>query len=153
MSTTEIKSDIVSLSKTLKGKITIGDNGVATVEPGTYVALLPEGISEDNVKQLQSFHSELAAAATLATGELAVPYMKKNKTVTQVELSIPMVGKDALDVTIKREKTVINPTNKEQSSTVYGAATAGFTVYSTRPRGEMAKVKSHLAELAMKALG
>jgi hypothetical protein len=152
MSATEIKSDIVSLSKTLKGKITIGENGVAVVEPGTYVALLPEGISEDSVKQLQSFHSELAAAATLATGELAVPYMRKNKGVASVELSIPMVGKDALDVSIKREKTVINPSTKEHS-TVYGAATAGFTVYSTRPRGEMAKVKSHLAELAMKALG
>lgn len=152
MSTTEIKTDVLELSKTLKGRIKIGENGVASIEPGTYVSLLPEGVTEDNVKKLQSFHSELAAAATLATGELAVPYMKKNKDVASVDLSIPMIGKDSLDVNIKREKTVTNPTTKEQS-TVYGAATAGFSVYSTRPRGEMAKVKSHLAELAMKALG
>jgi hypothetical protein len=152
MSATEIKSDILELSKTLKGKIKIGENGVATVEEGTYVSLLPEGVTEDNARKLQSFHSELAAAATLATGELAVPYMKKHKDVVSVDLTIPMIGKDSLDVNIKREKTVTNPQSKEQS-TVYGAATAGFTVYSTRPRGEMAKVKSHLAELAMKALG
>lgn len=152
MSNTEIKSDVVELSKTLKGKIKIGDNGVATIEAGTYTSLLPEGVSEDTVKKLQGFHSELAAAATLATGELAVPYLKKNKDVGSVDLSIPMVGKDTLDVSIKREKVVTNPTSKAQT-TVYGAATAGFSVYSTRPRGEMLKVKSHLAELAMKALG
>lgn len=152
MSANEIKSDILELSKTLKGKIKIGENGVATVEEGTYIALLPEGVTEDNARKLQSFHSELAAAATLATGELAVPYMKKHKDVASVDLTIPMIGKDSLDVNIKREKVVTNPQTKSQS-TIYGAATTGFTVYSTRPRGEMAKVKSHLAELAMKALG
>jgi hypothetical protein len=152
MSANEIKSDILELSKTLKGKIKIGENGVATVEEGTYVSLLPEGVTEDSARKLQNLHSELAAAATLATGELAIPYLKKNKDVASVNLSIPMIGKDSLDVNIKREKVVTNPQSKEQS-TVYGAVTAGFSVYSTRPRGEMLKVKSHLAELAMKALG
>lgn len=152
MSTSEIKADVTDLAKVLKGKIKIGDNGHATIEDGTYVSLLPEGIDEAAVKKLQGFHSTLAAATTLATGELAVPYLKKNKDVNVVELSLPMVGKDTLDVTIKREKAGINPSTKEATLT-YGAASTGFSVYSTRSRGEMAKVKSHLAELALKSLG
>lgn len=148
----EVKEDVRALAKTLKGKISIGENGVASIDKDTYVTLLPETVSEPAVRALQGFHSELAAAATLATGELAIPYLKKNKDVGSVNLSIPMIGKDTLDVSIKREKVVTNPASGEKTTT-YGAATTGFSVYSTRPRGEMAKVKSHLAELAMKSLG
>lgn len=148
----EIKQDTKDLAKTLKGKITIGDNGVATVKEGTYVELLPEGITEDTVKKLQAHNSHLVAAAALATGELAIDYLKKHKSVAAVELSMPTTGKDTLDITVKRDKQVTNPQTKE-ASTVYGAVTAGFSIYSTRPRGELAKVKDHLADLALKALG
>jgi hypothetical protein len=148
----EIKKDVTDLAKVLKGKITIGDNGVATVKEGTYIELLPEGVTEDTVKALQAHNSTLVAAAALATGELGIDYMKKHKDVAAVELTIPTVGKDSLDITVKREKHGINPSNKEPIVS-YGNVSAGFSIYSTRPRGELGKVKEHLAGLALKALG
>lgn len=149
----EISQDVLNLSAELKGKITIGDKGVATIDKAYYKELLAqEGVELASAEKLQALHSRLAPAAVHATGEVAVPYMKKHKDIEKVELSIPMLGKDSLDVTIKREKEVRNPQSGEVS-TVYGVASAGFSVYSTRPRGEMAKVKEHLAGLALKALG
>lgn len=149
----EISQDVQNLATELKGKITIGDKGVATIDKAAYKELLAaEGIEVASAEKLQHLHSRLAPAAVMATGELSVPYLKKHKDIEKVELSMPMLGKDSLDVTIKRSKEVRSPQSGEVS-TVYGAASAGFSVYSTRPRGEMAKVKDHLAGLAMKALG
>ncbi len=152
MSTTDIKEDTKELAKQLKGLIKIGENGVATIKEGTYVDMLPEGITEDDVKKLQTYNSNLVAAGALAIGEMGIDYMKKHKDVAQVELSIPMVGKDTMGLSIKRTKNSINPQTKEPITT-YGAINASINTYSTKPRGELSRVKDHLAELAMKSLG
>lgn len=151
----EIKQDTLDLAKTLKGAITIGENGVATIKEGTYVENLPEGLTEDHVKQLQGYHSALGAAGTLALGELGVPYLKKHKEVDRIELTVPAVGKDTLDFTFDRQKVVTVPKKDgpNEEKTVYGASTFRHSEYSTRPRGELSKVKDHLYELAAKQLG
>lgn len=102
-----IKQDILDLSASLTKVMTIDSKtGSVTVEPETYVKLLPEGLSKEQVIQVQDYNSRLAAAAAHAVGMLAIPVMKKNKDLDRASMSMGTVGKDTLSVNFDRSRQV-----------------------------------------------
>ena len=156
MTVTAIKQEIIDLSNLLKKEITLDvKTGVAVITPDTYERLLPTGITKEHVESIQQYNTDMAAAAVLTIGELSNPAMKKHKDLDRVHLSMPMVGKDMMNVSYDRSRQV--PSRGEDGvagiKTMFGAASVSIDMYATGPRGELKKIKTMLKEQAFEAFG
>lgn len=143
------KPEVREVADVLKSATTYDTNtGVGTITPDTYVKLLQErtSLTEANVKDLQKFNTTFVAAAHLANGEAGLPVLQKNKGIDTVELRIPMVGRDAFEVTLHRSKEVSagNRDNPAERKTNYGVSRGGFEIHAEGNRGELSKVKQFL---------
>lgn len=144
------KPEIRAMADVLKSAATMDKTtGVGSVTPETYASLLNQNTSltEKQIVEQQKFHTTFVAAAHLATGELSIEAMKGNKEITQTEMRIPMVGRDAFEVTFSRQKEVSagNRDNPQERKTVYGVTRGGFELHAEGNRGELSKVKTFLA--------
>ncbi len=148
----EIKQDVLDLAAKLKAGITVAKDGSATATEGLYESVLPEGVTMDQLKAIQTHNNTFIAAAAHAFGNESIGVMKKNAEVTQVTLSIPTVGKDSLDLSFQRERTIPNA-NGEGNSVKYGSLQAKYSMYGTGSRGQLLKVKQELSEAASAAFG
>lgn len=151
MSTPEVKDTTQALAKKMKPLIKINDKGTATIEKDYYATHLPDGVTVEAVKALQDYNTEIVAAGALALGELAVETMKKDKELKVVELQIPTIGKDHFDFRVDRSYPSRNPSTGE-STEKFGRVSVSHTTYATEKKGQFNAVRSHLADLAMKAL-
>ncbi len=148
----DIKPEVLELSKKLKAGITITKDGSASVADGIYEQNLPEGVSMDTLKEIQKHNNTFIAAAAHAFGTEAIGTMKKNAEVSAVSLSIPTVGKDSLDLSIQRERPIPNA-NGEGTTVKYGSLQAKYNMYGAGSRGQLLKVKQELSEAASAAFG
>jgi hypothetical protein len=149
----EIKDTITGLAKQLKVAIKIDPKtGTATIEEGAFVKHLPEGLTEDHVKKLGQYTTDVVAAGALAFGELAIDVMKKHKDLPRCELEVPITGKDTIGFTFDRSYETNAAPGSPEKVTKYGRVRAEVNHYAAGNVGEFKKVKNHLAELAMKAM-
>lgn len=153
---TVIKQDILDLEKLLAKEMTIGKDGVITVAEGTYIKLLPASVTEEQALELQAYNTRLAAAATLAVGNMAIPAIKKDKALDRVTMNMTTLGKDYLAVTFDRSRQVPsrdadNVPNGTKDK--FGMTTVEYGMYGAKSRGELLKVKTMLSEMATAAFG
>lgn len=166
MSTTEtkelraIKTDIVEIADSIKKDLTIeapaGGNTVAegTVAEGKYLELLTANTSltKENLEELQEFNTKVVAGLAYAVGTASNDLMKKNKTLGEVNVVMPTVGKDKMEANYVRTKEVSNGIKDEEGKIgrkqAYGKVQVGFTNYATGSRGQYAVVKEHLEAAA-----
>jgi hypothetical protein len=154
-----LKEDVTSLADKLKKLIKIDHKtGSADVEEGAYVKHLPEGLTADTIKHVQSYNSLFSAAGALAVGECSIAAGKKNKEIDRITVDIPTVGKDKFTFVFDREKQVPNRvadgqggTKMDGSKTVYGNISVSLDIYGTRNRGELKKIKELLGAEATAA--
>jgi hypothetical protein len=148
----ETKKTIDTLAETLKPQIEIKD-GAATIAADAYVKSLPEGVTMEVVKSIQDHNANFFPAATKAFGEKAIDAMKENSSLSQLDLSVPMVGDDTLDVTFKQSYEHMDMKTKEMT-TSYGGVSASLTVQAARHnRGPMKNIKDDLKSAALAAFG
>ena len=148
----DIKQEVLDLAKLLKAGITIAKDGSASVEEGLYEKHLPEGVTMEQLKEVQKHNNNFIAAAAHAFGDESITIMKKNAEVSAVSLSIPTVGKDSLDLSFQRERSIPNA-NGEGTNVKYGSLQAKYNMYGTGSRGQLLKVKQELSERATAAFG
>jgi len=155
----DISIEVIDLSKKLSQKITTGldENnptlGVAVIDEKAYIETLPEGISEEQVKSLQKHNSNFVAAAVHALGEgHAIEFFKKNKDAQSIEMTVPLVGKDSLSMTIAREKTYPGINGNADVTKYIQATTLKLDTYASKNSGQLKKVRDTLAQLGQKAL-
>lgn len=149
----EIKQEVLDLATLLKKGIKIEKDGNTVVEEGLYEKNLPGTISMDTLKEVQKFNNTFIAAAAHAFGDEAIAAMKKNAELSQISVQIPTVGKDNLNLSFQRERTIPS-TNGEGASTVkYGSLQAKYDMYGTGSRGQLLKVKQDLSDRATAAFG
>lgn len=144
-----IKPEVEDMAQLIEKGSTY-EKGVGTVTPEVYEKILEEGgVEKSMVEKLQKLNTTLVAAATLAHGRASLDLMKKDKTLLQTELSMPMVGKDTLDITFNRTKEV-GDGNRENpgKKLIYGQTRPVFSIHASGNRGELAKVKDELAASA-----
>lgn len=126
--------------------------GVGTVSKETYEQTLPEGITIDTVKTLQEHNGYFIAAASKALGEAAIPVLKKNAELEKVTLSIPVGHKDQINIDFQRSRQVPDR-ESNGTKTKHGVLMASYDMYGSKSVGDLKKVKTELAEAALKALG
>lgn len=148
----DIKPEVLELAAKLKAGISIAKDGNATVTEGLYEQTLPEGITIEQLKDIQKHNNVFIAAAGYAFGESAIDTMKKNAEVSAVSVSIPTVGKDTLDLTFQRERQIPNA-GGEGTSVKFGSLQAKYNMYGAGSRGQLLKVKQELSEKASAVFG
>jgi hypothetical protein len=152
-----IKQEITELSEQIAAVMTMDKKtGVCTVPDGIYVKLLPAGITEEIVKDVQTYNSNFATAAALTVGEAAIPVMKKDKELLNASLEIKTVGKDTIGVSFDRSRQVPSRDENNQpngTKTKFGSTSVEIVSYGAKTRGQLKLVKEMLAEKAFASFG
>lgn len=127
----DIKPATRTLADSMKAAMTMGENGIAVTAPDWYETNLPEGLTIDLRKQFQNHDSAVMAAQAVALGEIGLPVMKENSTLTQISTSLA-VGGDTIATDIVREY-------QHGKNTINGHVISSFTNNAAGAnRGELA---------------
>lgn len=149
---TKIPANVLEMSKIISGLITEKD-GQLVIDPTAYAQTLPDDITIDDVKKVESHRAVFFPATTYAFGNASAKHLKSNKKVDEVNLIVPMNGHDTLSLEYLRSKEVRNPKTGEKS-TKFGSVKAEFSMYAIRgDRGVMSEVRAELAAEATKLFG
>lgn len=148
----KINENVTKLAEVIKGGLKIGAEGVAEVSPELFEKTL-EGteLTVDQFKNTMAHRDNLIAATGLALGELGVEHFKNHKDATQVSVEIPVL-KDSVAAVFQREKEVQTAPGSGETKTNYGFLRTSYTAVGAANKGELKKVKTHLAEMAAAAL-
>lgn len=159
----KIAQEVLDLSAKLQSqiKLNVDKAGIATPEvPATIFAdHLPEDLDKAQAERVATVVlPQFAAAATHAVGTLANEAMKKNKSLTHVEVVIPLFGKDTFTVASDREKTYPQIGTKGEAAgepiKKFGVVTTGLkTNLDNTKVGTMKAIKQLLGEEALAAFG
>lgn len=118
-----------------------------------YKSVLPEDLPIETVERVSQFNTAFIAAGASAFGEMSVAAMKKNKSLEETELVVPMVGKDNVSYSVVRRRENINPQDPKGDPIVkYGVVTTKYEVHGGVNAGELKKARTSVMELAAEAL-
>lgn len=154
---TKISQEVLDMSAVIEKGLTIS-KGEVSVADNLYISTLPDGLTEEQVKAVQSHNSVFFPAASLALGNVGIPVLKKDQKVERLTAGFNMIGKDEFSVSLDRMKTSHNPqstTEKPLPDVVnYGVLSASYTTHGARATvGQMGHVRAHLKAAALKAYG
>ncbi len=155
MSQTENKiSPVVQdMAKKIKANLEFdAKSGVCTEKTESFEACLPEDLSIDTVRRVVDHNANFVAAGALAFGELAVAAMSKNKSLTEASAELKMVSRDSVSFVMEREHTYQNRLGSGDSVTKHGVITSNYHVKGGKNSGQLKAVRSHMNEIAAKAL-
>lgn len=147
-----ISADTQAIADKSKVLIKIGKNGLPEVDP-EFLTKVVGADKADVLAEASKIYSSLVPGVGLAFGELATAAAKKNPDLKKIELEIPLTGKDTLSGSWTRSYETSAAPGSSEKVTKYGRLSIGVEHYNSGNVGDLKKVKSHLAELAMKALG
>lgn len=148
----EIKQEVLDLAAKLKAGISVAKDGSVTVEPDLFKNNLPEGVDAAVLEAAQKHTSTFIAAAAHVLGEQSIAIMKKNAEVQQTSVSIPTIGKDTIDLSFQRQRSVPAP-DGNGTNVKYGSLSAKVNIYGAGSRGQLLKVKQELSDKATAAFG
>lgn len=149
----DIKAPVRSMADVLKGEIQIDKAGVVTVGENTFAKTLEgTGLTVENFEKVSEHISTLAAASVTAVGELATPVFATNKELDRVNVTIPTVKKDSVNVDYFRSKDYPNPAGGGVK-TVHGVTQVRVDQYGTGNRGQVKAARGAINELAAEAFG
>lgn len=147
-----LPENIVKLAAEIKKDLTVGDGGVVTVPKDFYAKHLPEGLSLEQVKQVQDHDSTIFAAAGLALSELGLKHLKTHKAVEALSLDYTAI-KNKHGLVYRREKQVPDGLGKGGMRTKFGDLSGSIKVHAAGNVGAFKKVREHAAEEAKKVWG
>lgn len=147
--TPEIKADVREMAA--KMSITIdAKTGTATMPADTYVSLLPEGITEAQIKALNVHNTNFASALALAHGEATIPVMKKNGELDSSTVEAIDPAGNKFSATLHRSKLVGAPGGEKSDK--FGVSAVSIELKAAKKTGSLGAVRAHLSALATKQL-
>ncbi len=131
------------------------DTGAAALGKEILAKILPEGLTPEHLKQVSDFYTDAMTGTMLAAGEVAVPALKKHKSLESVHVTLPLTGRDNLGVKIDRSRTVPHRSEDGVHGTrqKFGSSTQELNLFATRNRGDLAKAKNWVSEQATGSFG
>lgn len=149
----KIDPAILETSKLLVDSTTIDlekETGVVSAE--TYEKILvAAGSSLEQATILHGVHQNLYPALAHAVGVMSVPAMADKADLKKIVVEMPLIGKDRVVVSFDRERTYADA-GSNGTITKPGQVLVQHNVYGTKNRGEVAKVKNFLSQLALESL-
>jgi hypothetical protein len=142
-----LKDETLALTDLFRKDMTIDSaTGVITMAADSYEKNMPASITKEQVIELQKYNTNVAAAVTNAMGQLSLATMTKNKKLESTELEMATIGKDTISVTFRKQAEVSAGASADAGKKiVFGQTAIKFDMHARGNRGELAKVKEHLA--------
>lgn len=150
MSEVKFKEATNQLAAEVKKDMTVNKEGIIEVPEDFYERHLPDDLTMETVQRMQDHNARLISSVGLAVGELGIEAMKKDKKLDQVSVEC-RAGNDTLGSFFQRSRQV--PDGSGGMKTAFGSLSSKYTVSGATNRGELKKVRTHLAGLAKEALG
>lgn len=115
----------------IKGKVTVDENGVGTVEKGAIAEALPEGITEASITAHDEAKSDMAAAVAIEFGSLTKKVFDNNKELEQASLKAGIGKHSQIRVLQKREAKFNNLKNPDEKIVRQGYISTSLTQYAS----------------------
>ena len=151
----KVSQEVMDLVAKLSPLLTLDKStGIATLEEGTYVNLLPEGVTQKAYEQIQDHTKNMAAASLYALGTVSIPAWQENKDLAHTYLTVPMIKKDAIEIRMDRTNTVPakDANGNDTTREIYGTSSVKIDTYGIGKRGDLKKIKDQMAANATAAL-
>ena len=153
----KVKATVLDLSKALSADVKISAKGEVTLSDGIFEKHLPDGITPDIVKAVTAYEGEFIAAAAHAVGHHAVDTFKKHKGVESIAVTVPMAGKNTLDLSLERSRTfpgMVRDGVAGPEVVKYATMDVKYTVHEAAgSRGQLKQVRNSVNEAALAAYG
>jgi hypothetical protein len=131
-----------------------GKTGQGLATEDLFNSTLPEGLTPEIAKALDNHTTNFIAGGTLAFGELAVEAMKGNKKLEAAQIEIPMVGRNAMSVSVERQQEFVNHMSEDKEKvTKFGLVKTSVDIRGAKNAGELKKARSIISDLATAAFG
>jgi hypothetical protein len=150
----KISEVVLEMAKKIEEASSVDKNtGIVQTEDNVYEKLLPEDLTIETVNAVTNHNANFIAAGSYAIGNMAVAAMSKKKDLDQVTGLVKMGGSDTLNVNVERRKEYTTKLKGEPQTTVkFGVVTASYDVTGSHNSGQLKKVRTAIAEMAMEAL-
>lgn len=140
----KIKDSVAKLSDNLRKVATIDENNAVSFPSDIFVAHLPEGLTAGDVKAVDLYKQDFAAAQALVTGELAVERFAKSADANEVRSKVALpVGKSI--AIVQRQAEFRNP---QTGDIKVNYAHASARIVTQVPGNSMLAVRTRVAALA-----
>lgn len=153
-----VSENVLTMAKAIEKQLKLDTKtGIVESEDGIYEKMLPEELSIETVKAVGTHNANFIAAGSYAVGNIAVQAMAKHKSLDRVSGEIKMAGRDVMSVNVDREKPFTNHLKRDadgnpETGVKVGVVTTSYDVRAGRNSGELKKVRSAIADMAMAKL-
>lgn len=147
MTQSRIHTNIIAIADQIRADIGV-ENGTFTIPENAFEKTLPEGMTLDGVKAMQTQINHFTAGMQYAAGQVGIDYMAANPDCQQLTGTVQM-GNDKLSMSFDRTRTIPADLNGGTKQ-VFG----NMSAYHTVAGGAQQKhVRGALRELAHGKLG
>lgn len=146
-----ISPETLAISSKLLPHLKLVDGAVAPIPAEAIIETLPEDVTAEMYQKVESHRNQFFAGASHAMIEFSSAEMAKDKSITSLEASFPMFGRDHFDVNVdrKRQFTV----GDKPPVTQWCVLDAAYVVHGARTKvGELSKVKAYGRDIGEKIL-
>ena len=148
----ELKPEVQEMSEKLRKAIKYDKEGQGTVADGVYTEMLPEGLTEAQVRQVYDHNVNFVAALAHAAGTDSVDLMAKHKNIQETYVKVPMIGRDYAEAIVNRTRETVNPKERDQKIVKHGAVTMNIRQFAGSNAGQLKTARQLVGELAVQML-
>ena len=148
-----IKPEVQAVADSITKAFQLDESsGIVTTEVRPLdVASEHTGATKEMFETVKKTESIAMAGTTLAIGTIGLEAMEKHKNLNHVQAVVPMYGDETYSTGINRVTETRNVKTGEPMD-VWGQTHTRFTTTSSANKGQMAKVRQHLKEMASASL-
>lgn len=142
-----------SVKDMLSSGLAVGPDGVTVVEEGLFERAIPAlGQTEESQRLAKEVNEVFVSTVAEVFGNKGLDQMAKNSDLQQATATVPMLGRDHVELSLVRTKEVRNVSNGE-ISTKYGVLDIGVkTTMANKQAGDLKKIRAGISEDAAKRL-
>lgn len=153
-----LSAPVQELSEKLATSVTFSGEGEhikSTLDEGSFVAHMPEGITPEIDKAVQAYRSTFRAAGVHSLGLASVKKMSEDKAIKTIEGTINMGAEGTTSVLVERSHAYQNRMAGGVSVEVikYGQTTVGIHLGETPKTGQLGLARRHIGVAAAEAFG
>lgn len=152
MTANTYSQEVRNVADLLKKEMTLGEHGVVEVAEDAFEKTLAgTDLSLDMFKKVQDHRDLVIAGGGLALGELGLAAFKKDEKLDQVSVEMKF-HKDSIGGVFHRERSL--PDGDGGMKAKHGVLSMSYKANGqVGSKGQLKKVRAHLAEEAKKVLG
>ena len=149
----EVSDSVKKMSEIISGKMSYNPETNSYIgDKDVFKDCIPEALTEKVIKEVNDFQTDFVSASALAFGEAAIKTLKEDKKLDRVLGEFSMSGRNKAEFALDRQRSYENRLGNGETINKFGVLSTTYHVKTGRNVGDLAAIKTHLNEMAAKAL-